>query len=414
MKSVVNTRIYLRHKVICIPTFDRAESICDFVFQTARDLALQNVVIILALGENWQGRSGWEKWIEQLQLIGKFGSTETSSQYINIGLFHFIPFQRCQKLNTLNQRLNLFLLNLVISYRMKKRNKILWIFHPDDSQVISVFQLFGWSVHHDIVDWHTSCFPQRQLTIDARRDYLLRTAKSMTALSERVIEKIHHQTEKEIGLVPQGFDAAGLYKNVRIPLRLARILKTLSKTQPPIVGYFGAVSTRIDITVLANVVLSSPQLHFLFVGPRQIDESATVSKVLEKELDELLKLPNVTYYSTVPRGCLLEVMKHCAALLLPYNLDYEFNRCCFPMKIMEYFAAGKPIVSSAIPSLKKYHKIIRFADSSKSYCRQLVQAVSLPLSAEQLLSAREIVRSQTWTAKLDSVDVYLQKMLGSP
>lgn len=40
--------------------------------------------------------------------------------------------------------------------------------------------------------------------------------------------------------------------------------------------------------------------------------------------------------------------------IAPYRMDNAFNRYAFPMKVLEYFALGRPIISTNIMSLRDY------------------------------------------------------------
>ena len=413
MRSLLNHRKFLRDRLICLPTFDRPDGICDFVFQVARDLAHQNVVIILALGENWQGRSGWRKWYQVLGQLREIDHTKIHKSVLYLGLVQFMPLQRMGLFRNLNIWINLTLLNVVMSSSFNRTGKMLWIFHPHDSQALPYFQDSGWHLHYDVVDWHQSCLPDRQKRIETERLQLIKRADSITVLTTSVLNKIKQLTYKKIALVAQGFDIDGFSVKKKLPQHLSELMQRLKRRNKHLVGYFGGVSARLDVDMLNSVIQRSPDIHFLFVGPRQQDESATISADSERDIDKLLQLSNVSYYPAVQRNYLSQLMEQCSALVLPYDMRYEFNQCCFPMKIMEYFYAEKPIVSTSIPSLKVYKGLIHFADSSISFASRLKEVVETSLSDLQKQKARQIVLSQTWKAKLDSVDVYLGKMLRS-
>ncbi len=400
-----------------MPTFDRPDGICDFVFQTAQELAHQNVVIILALGENWRGRSGLKKWLSAFQELSHTTMAQTSVKNdglaVYLGMFHFLPFQRFDGVKKANEKLNLLILNLVISTQFSASEKLLWVFNPSDGQALSSFDLQAWHLHYDAVDWHTSCFPERQKQISMKRKQLVQLADSITVLTQPVLERIKKLTKKKIELVPQGFDVQGLTAKSNAPESLLKLKRSLKKLRKPIIGYFGAVSARLDIALLCDVAKHSPDFHFVFIGPRGPDESATISSKIEHEIDLLLRMPNVSWHPAVQRACLLTMMEDCAALILPYNTSYEFNQCCFPMKAMEYLFAGKPIVATPVPSLRSYQKVIKLADSATAFTRLLDEAVKKPLTPAQKNFGQRIVKAQTWHAKLDCVDAYLNKMLRS-
>lgn len=404
MKNTPQHRRFLSHKLICIPTFDRPDSICDFVYQTAKELAYQNVVIILALGENWRGRSGWQTWKQRIQDV----KSAKEGQSVTIGLFHFLPFQRFEFVRQLNAQLNYWYLVLLLESNFSSLQKIFWMFHPRESHLLSFFKT--WHVHFDCVDWHSSPDRERREQLDRQRRRLIDQADSITAITEPVRQRISALKGIAPPIVPQGFDISGFEQTEPLSSETERMLTRVNgKT---IVGFFGGMNQRLDTGMLIEVAQQHPTLSFLFVGPRGTDENVSQSADGEVLLDKLLEQPNVLWIPSLKRNQLLPLMERCDVLTIPYDLQWEFNYCCYPMKVMEYFFAEKPILSTSIPSLLPFSQIT-FADTADEWSKKLETLIKKPLSAKQQSASQEIARSQTWKKKLDSVDVYLSEMLRS-
>lgn len=418
MQTPKYERRFLSHDLICIPTFDRPEGICDFVFQTALDLAGQNVVIILALGENWRGVSGWKRWrlavtATRQKVSVNSSQNEVVGTYIYLGLYQFLPFQRFSIIKKLNLQLNLFLLRVLALDKAIAKHKLLWLFHPQDSQVLQFFDLKKWQVHFDVVDWSTSSVPLRKELLDRQRQKILEVASSVTVLTKPLQQKIKKMFNRPLALVPQGFDLTGFTSTETLPRSVAKDLKKLQLKRKPLVGFFGGINSRLDINLLKQVVSSARDIEFLFVGPRESDDSVRTSSAQEVALDELLAQPNVSRFLPLERKYLLHLMEACAVLTIPYDLSSEFNRCCFPMKVMEYFYVGRPVVATPIPSLLNYAPHVITAQSSMSYVKALRTALKSKPTVQQRSASRKIALTQTWTKKLDCVDEYLNKMIRS-
>jgi teichuronic acid biosynthesis glycosyltransferase TuaH len=115
----------------------------------------------------------------------------------------------------------------------------------------------------------------------------------------------------------------------------------------------------------------------------------------------------------VPRRHLLPYLQKSNALLIPYDMQFEFNKASFPMKVMEYFYAGKPIVATSLPSLKPYKEFINLADSSKEFDLAIKKSIREKWTVAKKHAARQIAKKQTWAQKITAVDEYLTKVLGS-
>lgn len=399
-------RRVLQRAVICLPTFDRPDGICDFVFQTARELSDENVVIILALGENWRGISHLLRWWRTLSQL-----QHCHSGQVVLGIFQFMPLQRFALSRNINLGVNIYFLQYFGLRKHRTFSKILWIFHPFESIVLPFFPKKSWHLHLDIVDWHTSGNAVRQHLIDMSRRLLLQRADSVSVISKAVQQRLAILFGKDAELVPQGFDATELLKKRRV-VNVEQQLKRVKRSGRTLVGYFGGINQRLDLDLLEYLVKQKSNFTFLFVGPISEDDSVELLPSFTQRRQALLSAPNVKHLPRLPRESLLPLMQLCDALIIPYDLSSDFNSCSFPMKVMEYFVAGRPIVSVDIPSLRTF-KHIAFGRSPSEFMTLLEKAVRHPLTESQQVAATETAFAQTWKAKLDSVDRYLARVIRS-
>ena len=110
----------------------------------------------------------------------------------------------------------------------------------------------------------------------------------------------------------------------------------------PIAGVIGQLSSRIDIELLTSVVNAGCSL--LLVGP--------VARNWEPErFAKLIALPNVRWVGPVPFEKIAGYLRVIDVGITPY-VDSAFNRASFPLKTLEYLAAGKPVVSTDLPAVR--------------------------------------------------------------
>ena len=100
----------------------------------------------------------------------------------------------------------------------------------------------------------------------------------------------------------------------------------------PVAGFIGHMSERIDLAMLEAVASSGVSL--LLVGPRQ--KTFEIAK-----LDRLLALPNVQWVGPKEFEELPSYLRVIDVGLTPYSQS-DFNRASFPLKTLEYLAAGRP------------------------------------------------------------------------
>jgi len=107
----------------------------------------------------------------------------------------------------------------------------------------------------------------------------------------------------------------------------------------PRAGLVGQLTERIDMRLLEAI--AGAGLSLLLVGPYD-------ARWERERFAALTARPNVRYAGRVPAE---EVPRYLAAIdvgLTPYA-DSPFNQASFPMKTLEYFSAGLPVVSTDLP-----------------------------------------------------------------
>ncbi|MFO1204699.1 MAG: glycosyltransferase [Burkholderiales bacterium] len=110
----------------------------------------------------------------------------------------------------------------------------------------------------------------------------------------------------------------------------------------PVAGVVGQLSSRIDIDLLFAVLDAGCSL--LLVGP-------VVGDWESERFAALLAHPNVRWVGAVPYETVAEYLRVIDVGITPYA-DSPFNRASFPLKTLEYLAAGKPVVSTDLPAVR--------------------------------------------------------------
>lgn len=106
----------------------------------------------------------------------------------------------------------------------------------------------------------------------------------------------------------------------------------------------GQLNERIDVDLVASV--ADRGIPVVVLGPRtERDPGAG------RRLDRLLSHPQISYRGYVPPDQVACHLGEATVGLTPYT-DTDFNRSSFPLKTLEYLAAGLPVVSTALPSVE--------------------------------------------------------------
>src|SRR6185436_18708700 len=112
----------------------------------------------------------------------------------------------------------------------------------------------------------------------------------------------------------------------------------------PIVGFAGnLVASKVDFALLHAVVSARRDWTIVLIGPVGADAVRDVRRLAHE--------PNVRWLGQKAYD---ELPRHVAAFdvaVIPYASN-AYTRSCFPLKLFEYLAAGKPVVASGLPELR--------------------------------------------------------------
>jgi|SRR5690606_21852523 len=104
----------------------------------------------------------------------------------------------------------------------------------------------------------------------------------------------------------------------------------------PVVGYFGVIDERINLDLLRETAKLLPDVGFAMIGPlAKIDE------------DDLPREKNIYYLGMKSYKELPNYVKAFDIAMMPFALN-DATKFISPTKTLEYMAAGKPIISTAI------------------------------------------------------------------
>ncbi|MPZ97812.1 MAG: glycosyltransferase [Dehalococcoidia bacterium] len=160
----------------------------------------------------------------------------------------------------------------------------------------------------------------------------------------------------------------------------------------PIVGCVGKINSTYDWTFIGRLAEASPDVSFVFIGP-------IMEPVAERrqQIRRLLARPNLYWLGPRPYEDLPAYLAHFDVALNPLLVDPHNHRRS-PLRLYEYVAAGRPILSTRLHSLAEFDGLVEAVDDPAEAEAALRRMLSRgePLDAEQ---RREWLMSNTWEAR---------------
>jgi glycosyltransferase involved in cell wall biosynthesis len=157
----------------------------------------------------------------------------------------------------------------------------------------------------------------------------------------------------------------------------------------PVVGYFGSIHEWIDIELIEWLAKQRPQWTFLLVGHAAINVSA------------LRALPNVVLAGAQPYAQLPAWAKAFDVAIIPYRHNRQVENAN-PLKLREYLATGRPVVSVGNPEINKFARWVRIAEGHDAFLGELDGALreDTPAAMAERVAS---VASQSWDARVVEV-----------
>jgi glycosyltransferase involved in cell wall biosynthesis len=166
----------------------------------------------------------------------------------------------------------------------------------------------------------------------------------------------------------------------------------LRSPEETVVGFAGNfLESKVDFGLLEAIARGRPEWTLLLVGPARAETAAA--------LERLARLPNVRRVGQVPYGDLPRYVAAFDVGLIPY-LENDYTRSCFPLKLYEYLAAGKPVVATGLPHLRDVGPLIRLSDGVEDTLSALADGLARR-SPEDVAERQALARSNTWETRAE-------------
>ncbi len=165
----------------------------------------------------------------------------------------------------------------------------------------------------------------------------------------------------------------------------------IADIKQPVVGYFGALDGhKLDTVFLEAVTDQRPDMSFVFVGKPSLDCSELSAR------QNVWMLGQKAYEEIPHYGKCFDVA------ILPWRVN-KWTEAANPIKLKEYLALGKPIVSTpAFSELQEYRDVVYEAGTPEAFAACIAKAYS-ENSPELVRKRREKVARTSWDSKAELV-----------
>jgi glycosyltransferase involved in cell wall biosynthesis len=184
-------------------------------------------------------------------------------------------------------------------------------------------------------------------------------------------------------LIPFGTDA-----DAYLDVDQARLPSDVGLPRP-VAGFVGRINARMDLRLLEAIAGRGRSL--LLVGP--------LDPAFEPErIGALLRLPNVRWVGLQPAEALPGYLRMIDVGLVPYR-DSRFNRGSFPLKTLEYLAAGRPVVATDLPAIRWLATDLVCIAEPASFAEEVDRLLTAPRTTALLERRQAFAARHSWASR---------------
>ena len=259
----------------------------------------------------------------------------------------------------------------------------LWTFLPNVADYVGSLGE-SLAVYYCVDEWSMFSYLDREQTITAERA-LLSKVDCVFAINSELAEAKRAQNPAT-HLAPHGVDhalfARALDGDTAVPADIAALPR-------PVLGFYGTLRDWVDLDLVAHVARARPGWSIALLG-QQLDDVSAVAG-----------LPNVHLLGRKPHAELPAYCKGMDVGLIPYRID-ERMKFVNPIKLREYLSAGLPVVSTAVPEVRRYARWCTIAEDGPAFIDAIEQALASD-SAERRRERSAAMAAETWPMRVASV-----------
>jgi len=240
------------------------------------------------------------------------------------------------------------ILALIIKWGTKVlnfNNVIIWSFFHHYEGYHIVNRLKKKLLIYDCLDEYSSYtdHTKSKIYLKSIDRWMCKLADVVFTVSENLL-KDKKRLNKNTFLIPNAVDLRRFQSST-----ISNIPEDIKHIKPPIIGLIGLIDFQMstDMELLIYIAQNRPKWSIVLIGP-----------VDQKPDKRLLSMRNIHFLGPKRFEELPAYIKKFDVCIMPYLIN-EFTKYNYPQKLFEYLAAGRPVVTTNIPSVENLKDIIK-------------------------------------------------------
>lgn len=170
----------------------------------------------------------------------------------------------------------------------------------------------------------------------------------------------------------------------------------------PVIGYMGGLHRHIDFDLIVKMATLRPDWSWVFVGPFQAP------------VETLQGCANIHLLGPKPHSVLVRYLRSFDVCIVPY-LKTVYTETVVPVKINEYLAVGKPVVSTNLPTVsefnERHHILITTENEPTRFLAGIEEALRMPTDRLTMTRRREVAALLDWQVVVETMSDLIESKL---
>lgn len=216
-------------------------------------------------------------------------------------------------------------------------------------------------------------------------------ADLVLAVSPPLVDKMQQYTSGEkVLLVPNGCDSEFF---------ASAMMQHDGARQRLVIGYAGSIEDWFDWDSVLALAAHYSNAEIRVIGPVRSHPGQVP--------------PNVTLPGRQPYATMPAYYADFDVCIIPFRLDKAYISSVSPIKLYEYLAAGKPVVSAAMPDVVQLAQsgVVHVANTPEEFIVEVAKAAAVSSDPELIAKRQLIARENSWKQRWQQIEQRIVQVL---
>lgn len=164
------------------------------------------------------------------------------------------------------------------------------------------------------------------------------------------------------------------------------------------IGYVGKIQDRVDFDLVECCIKKFPNVKFVFLGPIYSQKS---------RIKQLQHYKNIIFKGDIHYKRLPKEMKCFDIAIIPHKVD-QFTNSMNPLKLYEYLAAGKPVVTTGVAGISSISPYVHCASTTEEFLCEIKCLINETINPIDVVNS--IPKECTWKSRTNSMIELFDKL----